>query len=285
MMKDRRNRGKYLKSNYRNIFITLFFSLICQNIFSASSFEKSVCGIKEPLVFWLWKNAAGETDDSRVEGLEGIEEISFVTKDGRTLRGYKINADSKTPNGYLLVLLGNSMLADQLIGDFTDYAKNGVDVYIYDYRGYGLSEGKRRLKAIISDYKEIIRGLDAKPYENQYIYAMSFGGIVAINVLKENQGDKFVVIDSTPSRISVYGCPIAYDPVENVPRDASRYLIIAGGSDTIVKPRLSKELTEKLLKNGAVLYKNESLAHPFMDKSIEMHNLRLKKVKEFLIER
>ena len=284
MMKDRRNRGEYLKSNYRNIFFTLFFLLICQNIFCASSLEKTLCGIKEPLVFWLWKNAAGETDYSRVEGLEGIEEISFATKDSRTLRGYKLNADLKTPNGYLLVLPGNSMLADRLIGDFSDYAKNGVDVYIYDYRGYGLSEGKRRLKAIISDYKEIIRDLDAN-YENQYIYAMSFGGIVAINVLKENQGEKFVVIDSTPSRISVYGCPIAYDPVENVPRDASRYLMIAGGSDTIVKPRMSKELTEKLLKNGAVLYKNESLAHPFMDKSIEMHNLRLKKVKEFLIER
>ncbi|MGH8523433.1 MAG: hypothetical protein ACREXY_04235 [Gammaproteobacteria bacterium] len=76
--------------------------------------------------------------------------------------GYKLRA--VTPWGYLLVARGNAMLADHLIGEFQLIRDLGLDVYLYDYRGYGLSNGKNRLKALVSDYQEIVSALNAQDY-------------------------------------------------------------------------------------------------------------------------
>jgi alpha/beta superfamily hydrolase len=56
---------------------------------------------------------------------------------------------------------GNAMLADQIMGELQFFRDLGLDVYIFDYRGYGLSQGKSRLAALISDYREIIPWLNA----------------------------------------------------------------------------------------------------------------------------
>ncbi len=55
------------------------------------------------------------------------------------------------------------MLADHLIGEFQLIRDLG-HVYLYDYRGYGLSNGKNRLKALVSDYQEIVSALNAQDY-------------------------------------------------------------------------------------------------------------------------
>ena len=59
---------------------------------------------------------------------------------------------------------GNAMLANRLLSHFIHFASAGVDVYIFDYRGNGKSEGKRRLKAMVSDYLQIIDMLNSRPY-------------------------------------------------------------------------------------------------------------------------
>ena len=80
-----------------------------------------------------------------------IEPLWFTALDGRELGGYKLRAAN--PRGYLLVAQGNAMLADQMMGVLTYFRDAGLDVYVYDYRGYGLSTGKSRLQAIVSDYR------------------------------------------------------------------------------------------------------------------------------------
>ncbi len=77
--------------------------------------EGSVCGFpREPLAFWQFRMAAGRSDASRVKPIRNIQQLSFATRDGRVLGGYKLRA--KNPQGYLLVAQGNAMLADQIIG-------------------------------------------------------------------------------------------------------------------------------------------------------------------------
>jgi len=170
----------------------------------------------EPLLFWLWSSQAGSPNEKRLKGLGNVADVSFTTADGRVLRGYQLVADagsskpqSSRPKGYLLVIQGNAMLADQILAEFRAYADAGYDVYIYDYRGYGRSEGKRRLKAIVHDYRSIISALNAGAYEEKLVYAMSIGGIIFLDALTaENQPDR-VVIDSSPSRLvrfELLGC-------------------------------------------------------------------------------
>jgi hypothetical protein len=202
----------------------------------SSSLEQSICGLKEPFVFWLWSSAAGEPSAARLAQVANVEDVAITSSDGRILRSYKLNPPIPGtariyPGGYLLVAQGNAMLADQIITRFDQFAGLGYDVYIFDYRGYGRSEGKRRLKAILNDYHQIIQQLGTQPYQSRAFYGMSFGGVVLLDALRHQAGEMTVVIDSTPSRLSDYGCPTAHDPVNNLPWDTGNLLVIAGAKD------------------------------------------------------
>jgi len=250
----------------------------------SSDLEQSICGLKEPFVFWLWSATAGEPDPARLAQVANLEDVTITSSDGRILRGYKLKpphtrAGEDLPRGYLLVAQGNAMLADQIITRFEPFAGLGYDVYIFDYRGYGRSEGKRRLKAILDDYREIILQLDTQPYQGRAFYGMSFGGVVLLDALQHHSGEKTVVIDSTPSRLSGYGCPAAHDPVNNLPRYAGNLLLIAGARDYVVKPVASGELLQLAEDRGATLHREPAWGHPFMDGHTQQ---RLQTVREFL---
>ena len=252
----------------------------------SSSLEHSICGLKEPFVFWLWSSAAGEASAARLAQVANIEDVAITSSDGRILRGYMLKAihaqaGKELPRGYLLVVQGNAMLADQIITHFDPFAGLGYDVYVFDYRGYGRSDGKRRLKAILDDYRQIIQQLGIQPYQRRAFYGMSFGGVVLLDALRHQTGEMTVVIDSTPSRLSDYGCPAMHDPVNNLPRDASNLLVIAGARDQVVKPGTSRELLELAEDRGATVLRNPAWGHPFMDSHTPR---RLEVVRRFLLQ-
>lgn len=253
--------------------------------------EQSVCGLKEPLLFWLWSSQAGNTDAKRLEGLPNVEDITFQTDDGRRLGGYRLQASnggkqprSNKPLGYLLVLQGNAMLADQILAEFRSYADAGYDVYIYDYRGYGHSQGKRRLKAIVHDYRSIIARLNAGSYEKRLVYAMSLGGIILLDALTgENQLDR-IVIDSTPSRLSGYGCPISYDPINHLPDSCTNFMFIVGQQDRVVDLSMSRDMLEVARQRGAKIVMDNEFSHPFMDLSWHVHQRRMRLIERYLLQ-
>jgi alpha/beta superfamily hydrolase len=261
------------------------YGIACYAGQQSSSLEQSICGLKEPFVFWLWSSAAGEPSAARLAQVANIEDVAITSSDGRILRGYKLKPphtrDGRDlPRGYLLVAQGNAMLADQIITRFDQFAGLGYDVYIFDYRGYGRSEGKRRLKAILNDYRQIIQQLDTQPYQSRAFYGMSFGGVVLLDALRHHTGGMTVVIDSTPSRLSGYGCPAAHDPVNNLPQDTGNLLIIAGAKDQVVKPGASRELLELAEDRGATVQRELAWGHPFMDGHTQQ---RLQSVRQFLL--
>lgn len=254
------------------------------------SLEESVCGLKEPLLFWLWSNQAGGPDEKRLQGLNNVVEVSFKTVDGRTLHGYQLAANvnsrksqTSRPKGYLLVIQGNAMLADQILSEFRSYAEAGYDIYLYDYRGYGRSEGKRRLKAIVNDYKAIITSLNAGPYEQKLVYAMSLGGIILLDALTNELALDRVVIDSSPSRLSTYGCPVRYDPINQLPVDCSNFMFIVGKRDRVVTPEMSQEIVEKARQRGAQVLVDPEYSHPFMDLNWTVHQRRMGIIEEYLL--
>lgn len=235
-----------------------------------SRLEQSICGFKEPIAFWLWSMAAGEADPARLAQFPAVQPVSITSRDGRILHGYRLAAtpaaDRENRTGaYLLVAQGNAMLADQIIMRFGAFADSGYDVYVFDYRGNGRSEGKRRLKAILNDYREIIAYLDAQSYQRRAFYGLSFGGAVLLDALRNQPGTMSVVIDSTPSRLSDYGCPRAHDPLTNLPRDARRFLFIAGTGDRVVTPEAAAELLDTAARRDALVIRDPALGHPFMD--------------------
>ena len=252
--------------------------------------EERVCGVKEPFIFWLWSNAAGRPNSKRLDGLHNVKDIAYKTKDGRILRGYQLTARETNPvqenkaKGFLLVLQGNAILADQILAEFSRYAQAGYDVYIYDYRGYGRSEGKRRLKAMIRDVKEIINFLSTKSYKKRLAYAMSFGGILLLDALDAHIKFDKVIIDSTPSRLSDYGCPKDYDPITHLPKECSNFMFITGQRDRVVTTRIAKDMVEKAQQCHAKIIRDAEFSHPFMDANFSVHQRRMKTIEQFLLQ-
>jgi len=233
---------------------------------------------------------AGSPNSQRLSGLDGVDDLSFTTQDGRTLRGYKLSARKtylkqiEPAKGFLLVLQGNSILADQILGEFRAYAHVGYDVYIYDYRGYGRSEGKRRLKAIAHDTKKILTSLISQAYEKKLVYAMSLGGVFFLNGLDLGMQLDKIIIDSTPSRLSDYGCPVEYDPVENLPNDGSNILLIRGQRDNVVTPAMSQDLAREAGNRNAIVINDPEYSHPFMDANATIHQRRMREIQRYLLE-
>lgn len=251
--------------------------------------EATICGpIKERFYFWMWSMNAPSPDPSRISQFKNIEPTSFTTADNKKLTGYKYNShndkNEKTKaKGYLLVALGNAMIADRMITSFGQFAQSGLDVYIYDYRGYGNSEGKRRLNAIIEDYKEITRSLN-KSYDKKYLYGISLGGVFVSNVIGSEIPFDAAIIDSSPSRLSPHGCPQRVDSVENLPKDSSKLFVITGKQDQVLGDDMTQELREVADKNGAKTIHGERFAHPFMDSNEEIHQERMNLIINFLLE-
>jgi hypothetical protein len=244
--------------------------------------ETSVCGfIREPLAFWLFRRAAGSPDAQRVAGIRDIERIHFETLDKRILGGYRLRAKGK-PRGYLLVAPGNAMLADQIMGELQIFRDRGFDVYVYDYRGYGLSGGSSRLKAIISDYRELVAHLNRQNYRRRALYGMSMGGVILLNAVGARDDFSALVVDSSPSRISHLGCPGEFDPVNHLPADCSRFQLIIGERDRVVWPAEMEELMIAIRNRGGKVLERLDYAHPFQD-APTIHRRRLEEVAAFLL--
>ena len=251
--------------------------------------EETVCGwFKERAAFYGWSRAAGRANPNAWKAIAGAQPVSHKTQDGRILRGYKISGEfrdtSRAAPGFMLFAQGNAMLADQLLDILKSFATSDIDVFAYDYRGYGSSEGKPRLKAIVSDYQEIFYALQRVYSGRKHLYGVSFGGIVLLNVIGRGADFDRAVIDSTPSRVSVFGCPKEYDPVLNLPDDGAKLLFIAGNKDTIVTVADQNELLSTAKSRGGRVVIGNEFAHPFVDSHEAVRLKRVNIIKDFLLE-
>lgn len=270
--------------------LTVFFLCAINDIWKATaseSIEEAVCGsFREPLAFWLWSRAAGAANPEAAKRVPNVEPVNHKTKDGRILRGYKLSsaASDGEIRGFVLVAQGNAMLADQLLLDLNYLSKSGIEAYVFDYRGYGNSEGERRLKAIVSDYTELFQTIAASKNGKRFLYGISFGGVVLLNVIGSGVSVDRVVIDSTPSRVSHLGCPEKYDPIANFPIDGSPFLLIAGARDRVVPLKDSQELVDLAKARAGRIEVHPDYAHPFMDSDERLHQRRLELIRSFFAD-
>jgi pimeloyl-ACP methyl ester carboxylesterase len=177
------------------------------------------------------------------------------------------------------------MLADQVAGEFRFLQGEGLDVYVYDYRGYGISEGRSRFLAIRSDIIELVGHLNEAGYPNRFLYGMSLGGVFMLNAIGAGAPYDAALIDSSPSRISNYGCPQRFDPVENIPEDSARLGLLFSHGDQVVPPVAWRELSQAAKARGAAVIERADLAHPMMDRGDAGRRIRFDTVRDFFLGR
>jgi fermentation-respiration switch protein FrsA (DUF1100 family) len=194
------------------------------------------------------------------------EDVTFKASDGVKLSGWFVPARA-APRGTVIHFHGN---ADNMTGHVPFVAwlpRGGYNLLVFDYRGYGQSDGKVTRKGTILDGHAALDYVLSRPDvapQRVFAFGQSIGGAVAIVVAAERPELRAVVVDSafssyrriaamhlrkmllskwlarTAARLAL---STDYDPIDHVDRLTPRpLLVIASGKDEICFPELSREL-------------------------------------------
>lgn len=113
------------------------------------------------------------------------EDKYFKTPDGLMLHGWVLYAKNKS-NGSILFLHGNAENISTHINSVLWLTLEGYDVFSFDYRGYGRSQGYPTLEGVHIDAHaalETILNLPNINKENIFIFGQSLGGAIAVYTL------------------------------------------------------------------------------------------------------
>lgn len=116
------------------------------------------------------------------------ENVTLDTSDKLQLHGWFIPNDKS--NKYLLLFHGNAGNISHRADTVSIFHQLGLNVFIFDYRGYGNSQGKPTEKGLYKDAKAAwqyltkTRGIDKA---NIIVFGRSLGGVVAAHLASRVQ--------------------------------------------------------------------------------------------------
>jgi pimeloyl-ACP methyl ester carboxylesterase len=214
------------------------------------------------------------------------DDVDFASSDGTKLHGWFLHARpvGPEPPPTVVFLHGNAGNVANHLGGAAWLPGHGFQVFLFDYRGFGLSEGKPDVESVHRDAVAAIRTVAARDdVDDGRIVAIgqSIGGAIALTAVASVDGDvavRALVVDSAPSdfrgiareKLGSFWLtwplqyPLAWTvPARPRPLDAAAalsgrpLLFVHGDRDTVVPPRHSFELAaatpgaELLLVPGA----------------------------------
>jgi fermentation-respiration switch protein FrsA (DUF1100 family) len=184
-----------------------------------------------------------------------IEDVFFTATDGTHLHGWYITAAGE--NGpVVLNMHGNS-------GNLTNhrhwiqaFAERGISVFIFDYRGYGKSDGEPIEEGLYSDatgaYEYLLKQKKIDP-KRLFLFGHSLGGAIAIDLASRKQSAGLIVESSftSASAIAAGIVPVypfgwfihsRFDSIGKMPNIHAPLLIIHGDKDALIPFQHGQEL-------------------------------------------
>jgi fermentation-respiration switch protein FrsA (DUF1100 family) len=110
------------------------------------------------------------------------EDVFFKTPDGLTLHGWFLKARNGV-DGTILVLHGNAENVSTHINSVLWLVDEGFNVFMFDYRGYGRSQGSPTIEGVHIDAEAALETLLAMPgvdTERIIVMGQSIGGAIAV---------------------------------------------------------------------------------------------------------
>ncbi len=123
-----------------------------------------------------------------------FNEVNFEMEDGSEINGIHF----KVPNsmGVVYYLKGNSRSIKGWGKFARDFVSKGYDFFMFDYRGFGKSSGKRTEQALYNDAQSVYKWLSTVYPEDQIvIYGRSMGSGVATRIASWNH-PKMLILDA-----------------------------------------------------------------------------------------
>lgn len=129
------------------------------------------------------------------------EEVHFKALDGKQLTGWYFSSARAEPKGVFVFFHGNGQNLSSHFVLLYWILDHGYDFFIFDYPGYGISEGEPGPRGTVEAGIAAIQWTRARhPHTPLMIYGQSLGGAVALRTLVEMKSEPapcLLMLDST----------------------------------------------------------------------------------------
>jgi hypothetical protein len=198
------------------------------------------------------------------------QDVHFASDDGVALHGWLLPSPvARGPAPTIVFLHGNAENISTHLGNVAWLPAEGFQVFLFDYRGFGLSAGAADLPGALRDAEAAIRLAPSLPGVDEtrvVVFGQSLGGALALAVAARLRRDvpiRALVLDSAPSDWRLVAREVLSRsrltralarpasrlvPVDPSPTEAVRslggtpLLIVHGEADEIVSPEHARRL-------------------------------------------
>lgn len=190
-----------------------------------------------------------------------LEQVTFKS-DGHKLYGYWVKSNGKNPTLTILYCHGNKHHIDHYWDRVLLLYELGANIFIFDYRGFGLSEGSSSEEGLHQDGESALAYVLARKEvfkDSLVLYGYSLGNVTSIHLAAEKIDPLCLVAESAfASANSLTQSAMAldfpagwltkgkFDNAENIKKIKTPLLLLHGGEDDFVRYR----------DNGKIIYQN-----------------------------
>ena len=224
--------------------------LICLVFFSGAFFYFLYPKIENFFLFFPEKVLAMTPEDLHLD----FEEIHFDTEDGIRLHGWLFPLEGESP--VILFCHGNAGNISHRLDNVRLLLDHGLQVFIFDYRGYGKSTGTPSETGLYTDglaaYDYLV-GERGFPPGQIVLFGRSLGAAVAIDMALKRKAGSLIMESAFTStrdmaksmglfRLISYFLPPHYNALEKISRVDVPKLIVHGERDDIVPFSMGQRL-------------------------------------------
>lgn len=191
------------------------------------------------------------------ENNKNVEDISLSTPDGFKIFGWLVKSNKPGKVPLVLYFGGNAEEVSHLINDSEKF--NGWNIGLFNYRGYGLSQGQPSEEAIFNDALQIYDYFSKRQdiqTDKIVLIGRSLGSGVATYIAQNRQVNGLILVTPYDSMLNLAKdrfplLPISlilkhkFDSISRAPSIKQPLLILAAENDETIPPIHSKRLAEK----------------------------------------
>jgi dipeptidyl aminopeptidase/acylaminoacyl peptidase len=188
-----------------------------------------------------------------------IESVVFKSANGNKINGWFLKSKNITSTITLLHFHGNAGCLFSQYQTMTPLIKNGFQIFMFDYSGFGFSEGKAKKEDILIDAFSALDYLKSRQDVKNtklIIYGQSLGGHLSAVVASQRQNDIDGLViegafsshkDIAANTLGIFGRIIVnekYSAVKSIKQYKKPLLVIHSTEDKIIPFRMGRKIFE-----------------------------------------
>ena len=187
-----------------------------------------------------------------------IKDIDYEDVFLTNSEGKKINAVYLEPKGEIkgtvFLIHGNGGNVSGWIYSIKPLYDAGYRTLVFDYQGYGKSEGKPTHKNVVTDAELFLNYLDKRKNKDEklVVWGCSLGGNLSVNIANRNQDKVYALIDEA-----------GFSSHSDIAAEMMPWFLKLFARLTVAKPYSSKDIIKELRIPVLIIHSTEDEIVPF----------------------